>query len=379
MIEIKDKSKCCGCSACVNICPKQCISFDEDIEGFRYPNVDLIRCVNCNLCEKVCPVINQNDVKRPQKVYASKNINEEIRLQSSSGGVFSLLAELIIIRGGVVFGARFDENWEVIHDYAETKKGLTVFRGSKYVQSRIGNTYQQVEDFLKSGREVMFTGTPCQVAGLKRYLRREYYNLLTVDIVCHGVPSPLVWREYLKKNSREQNIIAVNFRSKIDGWKKYKVVVEGQKSDIVNEPYYNNIYMQGFLRDIYLRPSCYACPAKYGKSRSDITLGDFWGIENYLPNFDDNKGISLVLLQSQKGLDFYNTIETYHIEVDYEKALAGNPAIEKSAKCNSKFRRMFWNSEDKISNISRVVSKVRPSFARRCFRFAKCKIKMFFR
>ncbi len=197
MIEIKEKYNCCGCSACVQICPKQCISLSADNEGFLYPQVDTAVCINCGLCEKVCPVINQNEPRMPLEVYAAKNTDEEIRLKSSSGGIFTLLAEHIISEGGVVFGARFNENWEVVHDYTETVEGLESFRGSKYVQSIIGENFKKAKFFLDEGRNVLFSGTPCQVAGLKKFLRKEYENLLTVEVVCHGVPSPMVWHDYL--------------------------------------------------------------------------------------------------------------------------------------------------------------------------------------
>ena len=370
MIEIKDKSACCGCSACVQVCPKDCILFNEDNEGFRYPSVDSTKCIDCGLCEKACPVITQNEPRQPIGVYAAKNGNEDVRLSSSSGGIFTALAEIVINRGGVVFGARFDENWEVKHDFTETIEGLSAFRGSKYLQSRIENAYSDVETFLKQDRTVLFSGTPCQVAGLKRYLRREYENLLTTDFVCHGVPSPLVWREYLERASKGRIISNVNFRNKTESWKKYKFVVEG-KNAIVNQTFFSNEYMQGFLRDIYLRPSCYACPAKSSKSGADITLGDFWGIENYLPEFDDDKGVSLVMVQTEKGATYFNAVKCRRIDTDYERALDGNPSIEKNAYCSLKYRQMFWQSKDKINNISRIISKMKPSFLRRCIGFAK--------
>ena len=197
MIDIKEKNNCCGCSACVQICPKQCISMAADNEGFLYPQVNSAICIDCGLCEKVCPVINQSAPREPLVVYAAKNNNEDIRLKSSSGGIFTLLAEKVIEEGGVVFGAKFDADWNVVHDYTETIEGLAAFRGSKYVQSIIGDNFKTAKQFLNNGRKVLFSGTPCQIAGLKKYLRKEYDNLLTVDVVCHGVPSPMVWRDYL--------------------------------------------------------------------------------------------------------------------------------------------------------------------------------------
>jgi len=199
MIQIKDKSVCCGCSACVQICPKQCISLKEDKEGFLYPTVNHAFCVECGKCEKVCPELHPFEVHEPLKVYAAKHQDDAVRKVSSSGGIFTLLADMVIDEGGVVFGACFDSDWSVVHDFTETHEGLQAFRGSKYLQSRIGNTYRQAEVFLKAGRKVLFTGTPCQIAGLKKYLHKDYENLLAVDFVCHGVPSPLVWKKYLEE------------------------------------------------------------------------------------------------------------------------------------------------------------------------------------
>jgi coenzyme F420-reducing hydrogenase beta subunit len=194
-------------------------------EGFLYPIVDETRCVKCKKCEEICPAIVQGKERKPLKVYAAKNPDDEIRIQSSSGGIFSLLAEYIINEGGVVFGARFNDKWEVVHDYAETKEGLEAFRGSKYVQSRINDTYKLTKDFLSAGKKVLFTGTPCQIAGLKAYLQKEYDNLLTVDLVCHGVPSPLVWKKYLDEivlpfTKNNANIVSIKFRDKSFGWKE---------------------------------------------------------------------------------------------------------------------------------------------------------------
>ena len=355
MIQIKDKSACCGCAACVQRCPKQCISLKEDKEGFLYPIVDKNTCIDCGLCEKVCPIINPNEPREPLKVYAAKHKDDEIRMKSSSGGIFTLLAEQIIDEGGVVFGARFDEYWEVMHDYTETKEGLAVFRGSKYVQSRIGNTYQQAENFLKQGRKVMFTGTPCQIAGLKRFLRKEYENLLAVDFVCHGVPSPKVWRMYLdetlarqgiEKNTvfshamlRQKFIRSIDFRSKSTGWKKFsfaltlnKATVDGEENSVLlSSVFEENSFMRSFLSDFILRPACYRCVCKTGKSSADITLGDFWGIEYVLPKWDDNKGICLVLLYKVNQLSSDN--EAYELrETSYQDAIKKNIAFYSSVQ-----------------------------------------------
>ena len=340
MIEIKDKKDCCGCHACASICAKHSITMQADEEGFLYPVVDKDTCTDCGLCEKVCPVINQSEPCKPLKVYAAKNKNEEIRRQSSSGGIFTLLAEKVIAEDGIVFGARFDEEWNVIHSWTDTIEGIAAFRGSKYVQSTIGDTYRETKDFLKQGRKVLFSGTPCQIAGLKKYLRKEYDNLLTVDVVCHGVPSPLVWHTYLKETHEQLRakrgvgkntvplymgelpvITGISFRDKTNGWKKYgfKICYTALKAaensvsksaNIVNSeitPFNEDIFMKGFLKNLYLRPSCYQCMARQGKSGADIAIADYWGIQRIHPELDDDKGVNLVLINTQKGQTYFDS------------------------------------------------------------------------
>ena len=352
MIQILDKSQCCGCTACVSICPKQCITMREDEEGFLYPVVDSSHCIDCNLCKKVCPELYPKEMREPLHVYAAKHKNEQVRLASSSGGIFTLLAEKIIDEGGVVFGVRFNNNWDVVHDYTETMEGLAVFRGSKYVQSYMGDCYLKAKSFLEQGRKVMFTGTPCQIAGLKNFLRKDYDNLLTVDVVCHGVPSPKVWQVYLDEIARKggknsvlshpivekTEINHIDFRSKSIGWKKYsfaltlsKATADGEKNTVLlSSIFTENPYMNAFLSNLSLRPSCYDCPAKAGKSGSDITIADFWGIEDVLPEFDDDKGISLVLSYSEKGGRWLAGLDCECIEVDYRSAQRMNPLISTS-------------------------------------------------
>lgn len=368
MIEIKEKKNCCGCTACAEICPQKCIVMKEDNEGFLYPTVDASICVNCGLCEKVCPVLKQSEEKLPLKVYAAINPDEKVRKESSSGGVFSLLAQKVIKDGGVVFGARFNEDWEVVHDYCETLDGLSFFQGSKYVQSSIGNCYRKAEMFLKEGRTVLFSGTSCQIAGLKRFLRKNYENLLTVDVVCHGVPSPLVWREYLRSLVPDtQKIGMVSFRKKTSGWKKYDFFVNTEQS--ILQKACENLYMRGFLSDIYLRLSCYSCPAKSGKSGSDITLADFWGVDNYHPVMDDGKGTSLVLLNTDKGLDLFEVLGCNVCEATYEEALAGNPSIVSSVAIPSQrnyFFKKFGRGERCENIIEKTLNKMKPSFYKKC-------------
>lgn len=373
MIKITQKEHCCGCSACVHICPKHSISFQEDKEGFLYPKVDLETCIDCGLCEKVCPVINQESEREPLKVYAAKNEDESIRLKSSSGGIFTLLAEKIIEDGGVVFGARFNENWEVIHDYTDTVEGLEPFRGSKYVQSVIGDTYKRAENFLKLGRKVMFTGTPCQIAGLKKFLRKDYKNLLTVDFVCHGVPSPLVWRLYLKEeiNRYGKEITAVediNFRDKYTGWKTYSLSIKLSGNIVSSTMFTDDNYMRAFLSNLSLRPSCYSCPAKAGKSGADITIGDFWGIENVLPELDDDIGISVLVNYNEIKCPSIIS-ELYLHAVSYPEILVSNPCLEKSV--NKPVNRDFFFSQLMRKGFNCAVNKTcSTKFINRLIRYA---------
>lgn len=344
MISITNPKECCGCGACAQICPKQCISLKEDKEGFLYPAVDNSSCIDCGLCERVCPVINQNEFQKPIVTLAAVNSDESVRLASSSGGIFTLLAEKTIDNGGVVFGAAFDENWDVKHICIDSKSELPKLRGSKYVQSIIGNCYKEAKRHLSAGKEVLFSGTPCQIAGLKRFLHKEYKNLKTMDIVCHGTPSPLVWRKYLDEVSSMYNIAQITdiqFRNKAKGWKSYSISISyndkcGNKRTF-NEVFTQNIFMRCFLSNLSLRPSCYACPARNGKSGSDITLADLWGAENICPGLDDDKGVSLVLLRNK---DF--TLPGFEKkEIEYSKAVMYNPSIESDVTLPNKRDRFF--------------------------------------
>lgn len=380
MITIINKKDCCGCAACVQKCPKQCISLKEDSEGFLYPTVDANTCIDCGLCEKVCPIINEGISHTPLKVYAAINKDENIRMQSSSGGIFTLLAENIINEDGVVFGARFDEDWQVRLDYTETIEGIAAFRGSKYVQARTEDTYRQAETFLKAGRKVLFTGTPCQIAGLKKFLKKEYNNLLAVDFVCHGVPSPKVWSRYLEEllacqgekntvsfssipqsfSERKSHVLGISFRDKSLGWKKYSFVLRHnltkataagkQNSVSFSDMHRENTFMRLFLSDIILRPSCYDCHCKEGKSGADITIADFWGIGNISPEMDDDKGTSLVLIQTEKGQQTFSTLDIVKKEHTYEEASRSNQGLKSVCKPHPK-RDGFWMKIDNCKTL----------------------------
>ena len=410
MIHITDKKNCCGCSACVQRCPKQCIRLEEDTEGFLYPQVDEETCIKCGLCEKVCPILNQADKLSVLEVLAVKNPNDEERMNSSSGGVFLPLAREVINQGGVVFGAVYDESWEVHHVYAEKIEDVYPMMGSKYLQSKIGNSFKDAERFLKQGREVLFVGSPCQIAGLRTYLRnKQYSNLLAVDFLCHGVPSPGVWRRYLaetyggydaKEQSRLQATAGKNsvllsslnatspigdikFRDKREsGWKKYRFIVRqksaskaDQNTVLSSDIHYDNPFMRGFLSDIYLRPSCYACKCKNGVNHSDMTIADFWGINQIAPEFDDDKGVGLVLLNTKKGEEYFSRLPMDMMPSNLEKAHYYNGGFNEHTKAHPKRDQFFFLIENGKSIKAAVEICLRLPFKQRVVRIVKGLVK----
>lgn len=398
MIKIIDKKQCCGCSACSQVCPKSCISLLEDVEGFLYPKVDSSRCIECGLCEKVCPCLNNKELgNRLFKIYAGINKNEAIRLKSSSGGIFSALAEKIISEGGVVFGAKFNEHWIVEHGSTEKLDGLADFRGSKYVQSKIGNAFNEVLQLLRQNRKVLFSGTPCQVAGLKLFLRKDFDNLLTVDFICHGVPSPKVWREYLKTElsflqnrqlMRDSDLTVnvnsfienISFRDKTDSWRNYNFIIQFKPTAqtmgspiLLTYKHDNNPYMKGFLANLDLRPSCYACPARSGKSLSDITLGDFWTESLCLNKFNDDKGTSLIIdFTSTKIVKEIKTLDL--IEIDASHISEVCPGFIHSSDLNGN-RALFFQALGKKSVIKLFQRYAYPRLHQRILNFIERKYK----
>ncbi len=373
MIQIKEEN-CCGCNACAQCCPRLCINMLEDEKGFVYPRVDESMCIDCGLCEKVCQELNHNNACKPQYVYAAKNDDDEQRLQSSSGGIFIVLAKQIITQGGVVFGACYDDNWEVEHCYVETQEELKPLMCSKYVQSRIGNTYKEAEQFLKQGRKVLFVGTSCQIAGMKRFLRKDYDNLLAVDFICHGVPSPGVWRKYLQE-IKADGITSVNFREKQNGgftWRKFGLLIKGEGDRTISSKHLDDdTYLRGFLGDLYLRPSCYECPAKAGKSGSDITIADYWGVHTTVPEWNDNKGVSLVIVNTNKGKAIFDTLsnEIESKEISVKDIRTANLSYFESPKMPKASIR-FWEQYTKMSIKENVDTCLYIPKWRKCYNLA---------
>lgn len=303
-----DMNDCCGCGACAQACAHSCITMQSNPEGFLVPSVNRTNCVECGLCEKVCPVKNTKPRNKTPKVYIGRITDEQLLNSCSSGGMAYLMSKTIIEEGGVVFGVRFNEQWETVYDYAEDIERLEQFKGSKYIDAIVGDVYKQVQQFLHHGRKVLFIGTPCHVSGLNHFLRKVYDNLITVDIMCHAVPSPMVWKRYLNELTSDP-IKKVSFRSKVFGWENYGVCIETSKGVIVHEPNDANIYMQGFLQGLTVRTSCANCSARRFSSGSDIMIGDYWELSKCYPDLYDEKGMSLIFACTSKGDDLLHRIQ----------------------------------------------------------------------
>lgn len=311
-----DKKDCCGCTACMNICPKSAITMQSDTEGFLYPVIDISKCIECGLCKRVCGFQNGYEGQEREdlpEIYAVKHKDEQVRMNSTSGGVFTALSDFMLQQEGVIFGASFDDNMVVCHQRADTKKEREHFRGSKYVQSDLRDVFKQIKQLLKEGRYILFTGTPCQVSGLNSYLKNTNTNKLFVcDIVCHGVPSPLMFKEYINLLERKNNskIIKYYCRDKVNGWHSHteRAVYANGTEDFKST--LSTVYRELFYSHNVLRPACHNCKYTNFNRPSDITFADFWGIEKSMTEFDDNKGISLVLVNTPKGKELFKGVES---------------------------------------------------------------------
>lgn len=388
-MKIKNLENCTGCSACCSVCSKSAIKMIPNSEGFLYPAINDEVCIKCGLCEKVCPAFNLiknvNQSTELLKTFAAINKNEKTRLDSSSGGIFTALAEKFITENGIVFGVKFAEDFSVIHSWTDSLEGLADFRGSKYLQSVIGDTYKECKEFLEQGRKVLYSGTPCQIQGLKKYLRKEYENLITLDFICHGVPSPLLWRKYIdyREKKSASRTVKTAFRRKNDGWKQYSL-----SFTFVNDSEYcaslkKDPYMQIFLKDIALRKSCYNCPCRGFNRPSDITIADFWGIQNVIPEMDDDKGTSLVFCNSENGKNLFDRISKNCIfkEINQNDAIKYNPSYLVSVKMPNE-RNDFYSNLEKQS-FERIIKKyVTIPIYKFPLKFVRCfarKIKHIFR
>lgn len=355
MININNKQDCCGCNACGDVCAHQAITFKTDIEGFWYPEVDMDKCIDCHLCEKVCPILNvkelHNDFETPF-CYAAIHKNYEIRFDSTSGGLFSAFAEKIYRDGGYVGGAIFKEDWSIRHYISNDKADLPRLRSSKYAQSDASGIYKQIHELLRKGEKVLICSAPCQIAALKSFLRKEYENLYTLDFICRGVNSPKIDRKGDADDEEEYGakIIYKKSKNKELGWKNltYKVIfANGQVRYLTR---HNNPATKGYLKtNVFSRPSCYDCKFKGAQRHSDITLADFWGIENVDKSMDDNLGTSLVIIHSQKGKELFDSIQQKikAVEVSFESTVKQNPMLLKSQPAPLVDRDTFYEDLDK--------------------------------
>lgn len=372
------RERCSGCTACAAVCPKQCIEMVPDKDGFIYPHIQADACIHCGQCERTCPVLHRNTLTTLMPMaFASKNLNEDCRLQSSSGGVFSVLAEHVIAQGGIVFGAAMSEDKRVKHISVDNTNELAYLRGSKYVSSFLGDTFRQVLQQLQSERPVLFSGTPCQVEGLLSFLKQPYDNLTTVDFVCHGVPSAKVWREYLKYQEQQSGskIHSVSFRNKDTGWKNFSMKIEFADGTIYSAPMRKDPYLHAFLDNLCLRPSCHDCAFKGASRNSDITLADFWGIQDIMAQEDDDRGTSLVFVHSEKGQSLLERLNTQIMmkETDVELAVNHNSAMVQSVPAYH-FRQYFFHMLGKARFDKLVNNCFSPSYAVRLHRIALIKV-----
>ncbi|MDO5137255.1 MAG: Coenzyme F420 hydrogenase/dehydrogenase, beta subunit C-terminal domain [Oscillospiraceae bacterium] len=325
--------RCCGCAACSNTCPQTCISMVANEEGFNYPSINYDCCIQCGMCDVVCPALNRKSVedvfyKNPIKTYAAVSLDRESLENSSSGGVFSVLAEDVLSKGGYVFGAAFSEDFYTVNHIGIDKvEKLGELQGSKYLQSEIGYTYQMCKQLLDKGTEVLFSGVPCQIAGLKRFLGKDYESLTCVEVICHGTPSASVWQKYLESiEVRQGKTKSVSFRDKTVNWDSFGMRIESDRNEVLSEIHQANTYMGIFLRNFALRESCYECPAKGDNTYADITLGDFWGLQNVCPEHYDEKGVSVVAVHTEKGQKAIDRISGKLVlhETDPVKSLEDN-------------------------------------------------------
>lgn len=369
MISLATYTDCTGCSACYAACVKGAISMAPDAEGFLHPIIDSAKCVNCGLCAKSCPVLVRPAPRKPLSVFAAKANDDDLRLRSSSGGVFSLLARAVIAEGGIVFGAGFDhDDWRIIHKSAENEEELEDLRGSKYVQSDMGEIFKRVRAELTKNRKVLFSGTPCQVSGLKLFLGKEYDNLLLVDVICHAAPSPLAWSKFLENRLAAaytdraggfSDIMRISFRHKNFGWKKFSLSLRFANDNEYLKDLREDTFLRGFLSELYNRPSCHACKCRELRSGADLTIADYWRVHEKFPQMDDDKGTSLILVNTAKGEKYWSDINAALTVVasDYDDAVRINPALVKSSAPHRN-RARFFNVVSKAEDFDAIVVKL---------------------
>lgn len=369
---LDNPSQCTGCYACASACPKKAITMVRNAEGFEYPKIDKEKCVECGVCRQVCPSNKKGEETKIISAKAVVNENSDVRNNSSSGGVFNALAENVLNNGGAIFGAGYDEKFTVVHKLVENNDSVNELMRSKYVQSRIGNSFVETKNILEQGRKVLFVGTPCQISGLKSFLKNDYENLIAVDFICHGVPSPAVWEKYLqnleKKNA--SSVSDVSFRSKEKGWGNYSFKVGFADGEQISQLGSVNIYTHAFQQSLTLRQSCYNCSNKSCRA-SDITLADFWGVKNVLPEWYSEEGVSLVLTHTEKGEKVLAELTQIKMtEVAVEQGLANNPSYKTSSMENMN-RGKFFKNLNKIDIESNLKTNIMSPYVWKVYNIAK--------
>lgn len=336
----KDKNMCTGCTACSNICSRHAVSMRSDEKGFLYPEVDMSLCAKCGLCTAVCHTYEEEKKCYEEHAFYYINEDRDILQQSSSGGAFSYIAQCVLEQNGWISGAVFDEQLKVVHILSNDANDVLQMRGSKYAQSDLNLVFSNVKELLTNGKVVLFTGSPCQVIGLKKYLRKDYDNLICVDIICHSTPSPLIFEKYLEMKEEEIGTIqSISFRDKRDGWEDYSICFETNNGKVY-ENHKHNLYMCGFTGDLYSRECCTHCPAKERTGYwSDITIGDFWGAQELISEQDCSNGVSLIITHTEKGLNMVRDANMTAIPL--EVAVANNPRY-KTSHIRNKDSRIFW-------------------------------------
>jgi len=376
-----NKDLCSGCGACSHSCRLNAIEMKEDNEGFLYPHINQELCVNCGKCKQVCPFVKEKREGAKPKVYAVKNVSDEVRKNSASGGVFTALSDHILNCNGVVYGVVFGDDLRVEHVRATTKEERDAMLGSKYVQSYLGDIFLKVEKDLKDDKLTLFSGTPCQIAGLNAYLGRNYSNLLLCDIVCHGVGSTSVFRDYISyiEQKNHSKVEKICFRDKEKGWsgQKWKAILKSGK--VLRDNIDVNVYKRLYYSHVMHRPSCHKCPYTQIKRQGDITIGDYWGIKNCHPNFMDELGVSVVLLNTKKGFDFFEQVNSSIICQKSEIDSCLQPQLQFPTSKSSK-REFFWNEYEKrgfkyiakkygtVSLCTRMIGKIKKNIKRLIFR-----------
>lgn len=339
MIEIKRKADCCGCTGCKSICPVKAISMVQDEEGFFYPAVNKEKCIQCRLCELVCPVQQKGNIKKTniKKAFVLRVKDKAILQNSTSGGFFTPLAKYCLEKDAKIYACTINSNKEIVHEKIKDFNEIKRSRGSKYVQSNLGDCFQDIKKDLAEGNKVLFVGTPCQVNGLKLFLRHDYKNLLTVDMVCHGTPSPWLWKKYVEYMEKENNgteVMSISFRNKTYGYHSstMKILFSNGKRYVGSAR--TDFMLKSFFSEISSRYSCYECPVKCDNRMSDFTIFDCWSAAQIAQIKDDDCGYTNVLLQSEKAIKIFNQIKEQYIyyEVSSQKAIkADGDMVYKSA------------------------------------------------